>query len=143
MGVVTSLTFQMESESSFNTGGSTVIACGNKTCAAPFLKRALHFMKNQVLSTSSCSMEIVIVTDYTVIINFMFYDAFTGDTRNFVQQVRDDAQACNVKILTDDVNSFKTWFEAASSLWGVIADLKGDPMIRVDHWIGTRSIPSD
>lgn len=80
MGVVTSLTFQMESESSFNTGGSIVVACGDKTSATPFLKRALQFMKNQVLSTSSCSMEIVIVTDYTVIINFMFYDTFTGDT---------------------------------------------------------------
>ena len=143
MGVVTSLTFKMESESSFSTGGSIVVACGNKTNAEPFLKRALQFMKGSVLSTTSCSMEIVIVTDFTVIINFMFYDTFTGDARNFVQQVRDDAKACNVPILADDVNSFKTWFEAASSLWGVIAGLKGDPLVRVDHCIGTRSLPSD
>lgn len=143
MGVVTSLTFKMESESSFSTGGSIVVACGNRTSAEPFLKKALQFMKGSVLSTTSCSMEIVIVTDFTVIINFMFYDTFTGDTRNFVQQLRDDAKTCNVPIVADDVNSFKTWFEAASSLWGVIAGLKGDPLVRVDHCIGTRSLPSD
>jgi hypothetical protein len=143
MGVVTSLTFKMEAAASFSTGGSIVVACGNKTSAEPFLKRALQFMKGSVLPTSSCSMEIVIVTDFTVIINFMFYDTFTGNTSSFVQQVRDDAKACNVPIVADDMSSYKAWFEAASSLWDVIAGLKGDPLVRVDHCIGTRSLPSD
>eukprot|EP00985_Skeletonema_marinoi_P026667 scaffold20878_cov66-Skeletonema_marinoi.AAC.1 len=143
MGVVTSLTFKMEAAASFSTGGSIVVACGNKTSAEPFLKRALHFMKGSVLPTSSCSMEIVIVKDFTVIINFMFYDTFTGNTSSFIQQVRDDAKACNVPIVADDMTSYKTWFEAASSLWDVIAGLKGNPLVRVDHCIGTRSLPSD
>ena len=41
MGVVTSLTLQMEHESSFKTGGSLVFACTNKVTAKPFLEKAL------------------------------------------------------------------------------------------------------
>jgi hypothetical protein len=142
MGVVTSLTFKMEAAASFSTGGSIVVACGNKTSAEPFLRRALQFMKESVLSTPSVSMEIVIVSGFTVIINFMFYDTFTGHISSFAQQVRVDAQACHVPIVADDMRC-KTWFDAASSLWDVIAGLKGDPLVRVDHCIGTSSIPSD
>uniref|UniRef100_A0A7S4MTA8 FAD-binding PCMH-type domain-containing protein n=1 Tax=Odontella aurita TaxID=265563 RepID=A0A7S4MTA8_9STRA len=143
MGVVTSLTFKMDAATSLSTGGSIVVACGNKASTKPFLRRALQYMKESVLSTPSCSMEIVIVSDYTVIINFMFYDTFTEEASSFVQQVRDDAQACNVPIVADDVTSHKTWFDAASSLWDVIAGLKGDPLVRADHCIGTRTLPSD
>eukprot|EP00984_Skeletonema_dohrnii_P026848 scaffold16252_cov79-Skeletonema_dohrnii-CCMP3373.AAC.3 len=129
----------MEAAASFSTGGSIVVACGNKTSAEPFLKRALQFMKGSVLPTSSCSMEIVIVTDFTVIINFMFY----GDNQLHVLRYvhRKYKQLCPA--MADDMSSYKAWFEAASSLWDVIAGLKGDPLIRVDHCIGTRSVPSD
>jgi hypothetical protein len=143
LGVVTSLTFKMDVETSFKTGGSIVVACANKASAKPFLSKALQFMKESVLSTQSCSMEIVIVSDYTVICNFMFYDTYDGDTSSFVQKIRDDAQACNVAIVNDDVTSHKTWFAAASSLWDVIDGIKGDPLCRVDHCIGTNSLPSD
>ena len=94
-------------------------------------------MKESVLPSPSVSMEIVIVSGFTVIINFMFYDTFTGDVSSFVQQVRDDAQVCNVPVVADDVSSHKTWFGAASSLWDVIAGLTGEPLVRVDHCIGT------
>uniref|UniRef100_A0A6U7SWV0 FAD-binding PCMH-type domain-containing protein n=1 Tax=Eutreptiella gymnastica TaxID=73025 RepID=A0A6U7SWV0_9EUGL len=143
MGVVTSLTFKMDVATSFTTGGSIVVACANKTSAKPFLRRALQYMKEFVLSTASCSMEIVIISDFTVICNFMFYDTFSGEASSFVQQVRDDAQECNVPIVADDVTSHKTWFDAASSLWDVIAGLKGTPLVRVDHCIGTSSLPSE
>ena len=143
MGVVTSLTFNMEEGTSFSTGGSIVVACANKASTKPFLRKLLHFMREVVLSTASCSMEIVITSDYTVICNFMFYDSFLGDPNIFVQQVRDDAKVCNVPIVADDVTQHQTWFDAASSLWEVIAGLKGDPLCRLDHCIGTKSLPSD
>jgi hypothetical protein len=116
MGVVTSLTFKMDVETSFSTGGSIVVACVNKASAKTFLSKALQFMKESVLSTPSCSMEIAIVSGYTIICNFMFYDTFDSKADTFVQQIRVDAQACNVTIVNDDVTSHKTWFAAASSL---------------------------
>jgi hypothetical protein len=133
----------MEAETSLKTGGSIVVGCANESSAKSFLRRALQYMKGSVLSTKSCSMEIVVVADYTVICNFMFYDDFEGDESSFVQQIRDDAQACNVAIVVDDVTCHKTWFAAASSLWDVIDGLKGDPLCRVDHCIGTGDLPSD
>jgi len=41
-------------------------------------------------------------------------------------------------VVVDDVAGWTTWYEAASSLWPVIAEMKGDPLIRIDHCLGTR-----
>ena len=142
MGIVTSLTLQMEDESSFKTGGSLVFACANKVTAKPFLEKALQFLTNVVLPLPSVSMEIVITSDYTVICTFMFYDRFIGDPEEFVQQLRDDGKACNVQCVADSVTSHSSWYNSASSLWTVIGGMKGDPLVRLDHCIGTSESPS-
>lgn len=142
LGVVTSLTLQMEDESSFKTGGSLVFACTNEVTAKPFLEKALLFLIIMVLPLPSVSMEIVITSDYTVICTFMFYDTFDGDPEEFVQQLRDDAKDCNVQCVADSVTSHGSYFAAASSLWGVIAAMKGEPLVRLDHCIGTTEAPS-
>jgi len=141
LGIVTSLTLQMEDDSSFKTGGSLVFACVNKVTAKPFLKSALQFLTDEVLPLPSVSMEIVITSDYTVICTFMFYDTFIGDPEEFVQQLRDDAKSCNVQCVADGCNSYSTWFDSASSLWTVIGGMKGDPLVRLDHCIGTSESP--
>mmetsp|Transcript_24474 Transcript_24474/g.52739 ORF Transcript_24474/g.52739 Transcript_24474/m.52739 type:complete len:489 (+) Transcript_24474:191-1657(+) len=143
MGVVTSLTLKMEDDSSFKTGGSLVCACANKTTAKPFLEKALRFLNRYVLPSPSTSMEIVITSDFTVICSFMFFDSFDGVPADFVQPLRDGAQACNVPVVADYVSSHKSWFDAASSLWEVIAGMKGNPLVRMDHCIGTHGTPSD
>merc|ERR1719199_1874320 len=56
LGVVTSLTLQMEDDSSFKTGGSLVFACANKVTATPFLKTALLFLTKVVLPLPSVSV---------------------------------------------------------------------------------------
>lgn len=142
LGVVTSLTLQMEDDSSFKTGGSLVFACTNKVTAKPFLEKALLFLTKVVLPLPSVSMEIVITSDYTVICTFMFYDTFDGDPEEFVQQLRDDAKACNVQCVADAVTSHSSWFSATSSLWEVIGGMRGEPLVRLDHCIGTVELPS-
>ena len=87
-------------------------------------------------------MEIVITSDYTVICTFMFYDTFDGDPVEFVQQLRDDAKSCNVQCVADDCTSHSSWYDAASCLWEVIGGMKGDPLVRLDHCIGTSELPS-
>jgi FAD/FMN-containing dehydrogenase len=150
MGVVTSLTLKMEKDSIFRTGGSIVFACSSMSIAKTFLRKALLFMKESVLlpppsqsSPSSSSMEIVTTSDFTVICTLMFYDSFDGDPETFVAPLRDAAKECNIPIVADGVSSHKTWFDAASSLWGVIDGMKGSPLVRMDHCMGTEDIPSD
>ena len=145
MGVVTSLTLKMEEESIFRTGGSIVFSCPSKSIAMSFLRKALLFMKESVLldSLSSTSMEIVTTSDFTIICTMMFYDSFDGDPEAFIAPLRDAAQECDVPIVADDVTSHQKWFDAASSLWGVIDGMKGSPLVRMDHCIGTEHIPSD
>ena len=142
MGVVSSLTLKMEDGSSFRTGGSLVFPCSNKDMAKPFLEKALQFLTKHVLATPSVSMEIVVTSDYTTICTFMFYDNFVGDVDEFVQQLRDDSKAFNIPLVVDGVTSHKSWFDAASSLWEVIGNMKGDPLVRYDHCIGTSQPPS-
>jgi len=142
MGVVTSLTLQMDDDSSFKTGGSLVFACTNKVTAKPFLEKALLFLTKVVLPLPSVSMEIVITSDYTLICTFMFYDTFDGEPEEFVQQLRDDAKACNVPCVADSVTSHGSYFASASSLWEVIGNMKGGPLVRLDHCIGTNRAPS-
>ena len=132
----------MEDDTSFKTGGSLVFACTNKVTAKPLLKRALQFLTKVVLPLPSVSMEIVITSDYTVICTFMFYDTFDGEPEEFVQQLRDDAKACNVPCVADSVTSHGSYFAAVSSLWEVIRGMKGEPLVRLDHCIGTTSSPN-
>lgn len=145
MGVVTSLTLMMEDESSFRTGGSLVFACSSKSTAKSFLTKALSFMKDNVMlpSLASTSMEIVTTSDFTVICTLVFYDSFDGDPETFVAPLRQAAMELDVPIVADGVSSYKSWFDAASNLWGVIDGMKGDPLVRMDHCIGTEQIPSD
>lgn len=147
MGVVTSLTIKMEEESIYRTGGSIVFACSSKSIAKTFLRKALSFMKESVLlsstSPTSTSMEIVTTSDFTVICTLMFYDSFDGDPETFVAPLRGAAKECNIPIVADGVSSHKTWFDAASSLWGVIDGMKGNPLVRMDHCIGTEHIPRE
>jgi hypothetical protein len=145
MGVVTSLTLTMDDDSSFRTGGSIVFACSTKSVAKAFLAKALTFMKVSVmpLSPPSTSMEIVITHDFTVICTLMYYDTFAGDPETFAEPLRQAAVECDVPIVADGLSSHKSWFSAASSLWGVIDRMKGDPLLRMDHCIGSEHIPSD
>ena len=59
LGVVTSVTIQLEDDSCFQTGGSLVFA----DTAKPFRKKALRFMIEHVLSTDIVSTEIIITSD--------------------------------------------------------------------------------
>ena len=94
-------------------------------------------------SLASTSMEIVTTSDYTVICTLVFYDSFNGDPETFVEPLRQAAMELDVPIVADGVSSYKSWFDAASNLWGVIDGMKGDPLVRMDHCIGTEQIPSD
>ncbi|KAL3793191.1 hypothetical protein ACHAW5_009493 [Stephanodiscus triporus] len=102
-------------------------------------------MKDSVMlpSLPSTSMEIVATSDFTVICTLVFYDSFDGDPETFVASLRQAAMECDAPIVADAVTSHKSWFDATSSLWGMIDGMKGNPLVRMDHCIGTEGIPGD
>mmetsp|Transcript_4231 Transcript_4231/g.10058 ORF Transcript_4231/g.10058 Transcript_4231/m.10058 type:complete len:523 (-) Transcript_4231:531-2099(-) len=135
LGVLTSLTLQMEREAIFRTGGNLVVACGTLEAAQTYARRALTFLRDAVLPNPSVSMELVVTADFTCIVTLVFYDTFEADPAEFAQDLR---EAGGDDVVVDDVAGWTTWYEAASSLWSVIAEMKGDPLIRTDHSMGTR-----
>ena len=135
LGVLTSLTLQMEQDTIFRTGGNLVVACGTLESAQAYARKALTFLRDAVLPHPSVSMELVVTADFTCIVTLVFYDTFEGDPAEFAQDLR---EAGGDKVVVDDVTGWTTWFEAASSLWPVIAEMKGDPLFRMDHCMGTR-----
>ena len=144
MGIVTSVTIQMDQSSIFKTGGQVVAVCGDKQKAKAYSTWALEFMVDSVFPLNSVSMEIVITADYTIICTFVFYDTFDhdADPAEFVQPLRDAGKMTESQIVADNVTQWTTWFEAASSLWPVIAGMKGDPMVRYDHCMGLQELPT-
>jgi hypothetical protein len=145
LGIVTSITLKMETGSSFSTGGQVIVPCGNKDAAIRFARLALSFLRDVVLPNPSVSMELVVTADYTCISTFIFYDTFReGDPKAYVGPIRDAALTVgNLPIVVDDVTQWNTWFEAASCLWPIIAEMKGSPLVRIDHCMGTRESPDD
>jgi hypothetical protein len=145
LGIVTSITLKMEAGSCFSTGGQVIVPCGNKDAAIRFARLALSFLRDVVLPDPSVSMELVVTADYTCISTFIFYDTFQGgDPKTFVGPIRDAALTVgNLPIVVDDVTQWNTWFEAASCLWPIIAEMKGSPLVRIDHCMGTRESPND
>ena len=133
LGVLTSLTLQMERDAIFRAGGNLVVAGGTLEAAQTYARRALTFLRDVVLLHPSVSMELVVTADFTCIVTLVFYDTFEGDPAEFAQDLR---EAGGDTVVVDDVAGWTTWF--ASSLWPVIAEMKGDPLIRMDHCMGTR-----
>ena len=140
LGVVTSLTLQMETDSIFQTGGNLVVACETLESAQTYARKALAFLRDAVLPNPSISMELVVTADYTCIVTLVFYDTFEGNPVDFAKDLR---EAGGEAVVVDDVIGWTTWFEASSSLWPVIAEMKGEPLIRIDHCMGTREACSD
>jgi hypothetical protein len=143
LGIVTSITLRMESDSAFFTGGQLIVPCGTKDAVKCFARRALSFLRDSVLPDPSVSMELVVTADYTCISTFIFYDKFEGDPVTYVGPIRDAASAGKVPIVVDDVSQWNTWLEAASCLWPIIQEMKGSPLVRIDHCMGTMDSPGD
>uniref|UniRef100_A0A7S4R235 FAD-binding PCMH-type domain-containing protein n=2 Tax=Ditylum brightwellii TaxID=49249 RepID=A0A7S4R235_9STRA len=143
LGVVTSVTLKMESGSSFQSGGQVIVPCGTQDSAKRFARLALSFLRDSVLPDESVSMELVVTADFTCISTFIFYDSFKFDPISYVNPIRDAATAGNVPIVVDNVTQWNTWLEAASCLWPIIKEMKGNPLVRMDHSMGTTTYPDD
>jgi hypothetical protein len=143
LAVVTSITFEMERESIFQGGGQMVVPCGDVASTQTFFKEALLFLRDVVMSNESVAMELVVTSDFTCIATFIFYDSFQGDMESFCGPMREIAKRCGLNICVDSVTQWTLWMDAASSLWPIISEMKGDLLVTLQHCCGTRGPPSD
>lgn len=120
-----------------------VVPCGEMTRTKTFCKDALFFMRDIVMNDESVAMELVVTSDLTCIATFIFYDSFSGDKESFVAPMREFAERSGLDIVVDNVTQWTTWMEAASSLWPIISEIKGDLLVGMQHCCGTKSLPSD
>jgi FAD binding domain len=146
LAVVTSITFQMEDASIFQGGGQMVVVpCGGEmmTPTKTFCKDTLVFMRDVVMNDDSVAMELVVTSDLTCIATFIFYDSFSGDKESFVAPVREFAACSGLDIAVDNVTQWTHWMEAASCLWPILSEIKGDLLVTLQHCCGTKGLPSD
>ncbi|KAL3925329.1 MAG: hypothetical protein SGILL_000486 [Bacillariaceae sp.] len=143
LGVVTSLTFQMENSACIRTGGQLVVPCEDLEAAQAFTRRAVGFRREIVLDDLRVSMELVVTADFTAISTLVFYDSNREDPSLYVEPLREAARELDLPLVMDDVQQWTSWFEVASCLWPIIAEMHGNPMVRLDHCVGTRTAPTD
>jgi hypothetical protein len=143
LAVVTSITFEMEHESIFQGGGQMVVPCGNMASAQTYVKEALLFLRDVVMSTESVAMELVVTSDLTCIATFIFYDSFQGDKDSFCMPMREFAKRSGLAVVVDNVTQWTSWMDAAASLWPILSEMKGDLLVTLQHCCGTRGLPSD
>jgi hypothetical protein len=143
LAVVTSITFQMEQESIFQGGGQMVVPCGEMARTQTFVKEALLFLRDVVMSNESVAMQLVVTSDLTCIVTFIFYDSFQGDMESFFVPMREFAKRSDLDIVVDNVTQWTSWMDAASSLWPIISEIKGDLLVGLQHCCGTKGLPSD
>jgi hypothetical protein len=60
-----------------------------------------------------------------------------------VAPIREFAERSGLDIVVDNVTQWTTWMEAASSLWPILFEIKGDLLVTLQHCCGTKSLPSD
>jgi len=147
LGIVTSMTYSMASETIFQAGGQFIVNCNDPAGQQDFMKVALTFMKEKVLGRGelddSVSMEVVATPDSMLICTFIFFDTFEGvSRRDFLEELRSAAETANHTVVVDNVTQWSSWFEAASCLWPVIASMKGSPLAMLQHCCGTVGAPT-
>ena len=109
--------------------------------AVEFSKKAMQFMKEQVMPNESVSLEIVVTGTKAIVATTVFYDTFKGSTTEFVKPL--EQLASGMKLPTLARAHWASWYEAAAALWPVIAEQKGNPLATSYHCAGTTGIPDD
>lgn len=141
LAIVVDVTLHVEPESAVQCAEQRVIAYQSREQAVAFTRQALNIMNDLVLPNPSVSMELVVSGTNALVTTFVFYDTFQGNTTDYTSRVTDLAASCDLPILAE--SHWSTWYEAAAALWPVIAGMKGNPLVTLQHCVGTRSTPSD
>jgi FAD/FMN-containing dehydrogenase len=141
LGIVVDVTILMAPESILQSAEQRVVAYETREQAVAFARGALRIQRESALPNDSVSMELVVTGTKALVITTVFYDAFQGNTADFVKPIEDLAASLNLSIVLK--SHWSTWYEAAIALWPVIAEMKGSPLGMLQHCMGTNGPPTD
>jgi len=141
LGIVVDVTILMVPQSILQSAEQWVVSFETRQQAVAFARGALRIQRDSVLPNDSISMELVVTGTKALVVTVIFYDIFKGSTADFVKPLEDLAASLNLSITLQ--SHWTTWYEAATALWPVIAEMKGSPLGMLQHCMGTNGPPTD
>ncbi len=141
LAIVVDMTIRVAAESVVQGAEQRVFGFETREQAVQFSRDALRFMKAQVLPDDSVSMELVVSGAKALVVTVIFYDSFVGDAQTFIEPLMSLGTQLDLPVV--DQATWSTWYEAAAALWPVINDMVGDPLVTLQHAVGTVGVPSD
>jgi len=141
LAIVVDMTFRVADADTVKHAEQFVFGFQTRQEAIEFSRNAMQFMKEKVIPNESVSLEVVVTGTKALVVTIVFYDTFVGSAAEFVKPLQD--LAARQKLPTLAAVKWSSWYEAATALWPVIADLKGSPLATSYHCVGTIGIPED
>ena len=141
LGIVVDVTIRMEHQSILKSAEQRVISFETRKQAVEFSQGALRIQRDRVLPNESVSMELVITGSKALVATVVFYDSFHGNAEEYVKPLEDLAASLKLPVVM--TSHWDSWYEAAAALWPVIAQMKGSPLVMLQHCIGTKGIPNN
>ncbi len=141
LGIVVDVTIRLENESVLRSAEQRVVGFETREQAVEFCRGAIRIQREQVLPNESVSMELVVTGGKALVATFVFYDTFRGDSAEFVKPLEE--LAARLKLPTLAQAHWSSWYEVAAALWPVIAEIKGSPLVMLQHCMGTQGRPED
>jgi hypothetical protein len=118
-----------------------VVGFETREQAVEFCRGALRIQREQVLPNESVSMELVVTGGKALVATFVFYDTFQGNAAEFVKPLEELADGLKLPIVAQA--HWSSWYEVAAALWPVLAEIKGSPLVMLQHCMGTQGRPED
>lgn len=141
LGIVVDITVELAPESIIQGAEQRVVAYETREQAVAFARGALRIQRESALPNDSVAMELVITGTKALVATVVFYDTFQGNAAEFVKPLEELAASLNLTIALK--SHWTTWYEAATALWPVVAEIKGSPLGMLQHCIGTSGPPTD
>lgn len=141
LAIVVDLTIRVAPESVMQSAEQRVFGFETREQAVKFSREAMQFMKKQVLPNDSVSMELVVSGSKALVVTVIFYDSFEGEAKSFIEPLMNLGTQLNLPVVAQA--TWNTWYEAAAALWPVISEIAGDPLVTLQHAVGTVGVPSD
>ncbi|MDB4413075.1 FAD-binding protein [Pirellulaceae bacterium] len=141
LGIITDVTIRVAPETVIQSTEQRVFSFKNREQATAFCRGALGIMRDDVLSTEGVSFELVVTGTKALVATLIFFDSFDGSKSDFVKPLEELAAGMELPQVAEF--GWSSWYEAAAALWPVINEMKGAPLVTLQHCVGTRGIPEE
>lgn len=140
LGIICDVTVRVEPETAIRSAEQRVFAFENRGQAISFSRDAMDIMTKDVLPRDSLSLELVVTGTKALVATVIFYDNFQGSDSEVLKPLEELADRLSLPMVANA--HWSSWYEAAAALWPVINEMKGSPLVSLQHCVGTKGKPS-